>query len=293
MLNGLDLFSGIGGIALALSDWVRPVAYCESDKYAQSVLLSNMRRNNIAYGPIWDDVRTLRGEHIDVPINIITGGFPCQDISVAGHGVGLEGERSGLFFEIIRLSRDLRPQFIFLENVPAITVRGLDRVLLELSALGYDSRWTIVSAAEVGACHQRDRWFLLAHDNRPRELQSEGIKQDERERTCHSSKNASDANGIALRIQPIRITEREKTGITQFDGETRSIADTDGPRLEGTVRRESRIPRPAAYNGWNSQPTIRRGADGLFGRVDRIRGLGNAVVPAQAREAFEILAGLK
>jgi len=258
-----------------------------------------MRRNNIAYGPIWDDVRTLRGEHIDVPIDIITGGFPCQDISIARHGVGLEGERSGLFFEIIRLSRDLRPRFIFLENVPAITVRGLDRVLLELSALGYDSRWTIVSAAEVGACHQRDRWFLLAHDNRPRELQSERIEQYERERACHSSKskNASDAIAIAiaiaLRIQPIRITEREKTGITQLDGETRSIADTDGPRLEGTGRWQSQNPRPAAYNGWNSQPTIRRGADGLFGRVDRIRGLGNAVVPAQAREAFERLAGLK
>lgn len=164
MLNGLDLFSGIGGITLGLEPWVKTIAYCENDRYAQAVLLSRMQEGRLPIAPIWDDVGTLTHKHLPI-VDIITGGFPCQDISVAGTGGGLDGSRSGLFFEIIRLISELRPRFIFLENVPAITVRGLDRVLLELTALGYDSRWTIVSAAEMGACHIRERWFLLAHAN--------------------------------------------------------------------------------------------------------------------------------
>lgn len=164
MLNGLDLFSGIGGLTIALSSWVHPIAYCERDRYAQSVLLSRMANGDLPHAPIWDDVRTLPYEAIPTP-NIVYGGFPCQDISIAGTGKGLDGERSGLFFEIIRICSAVRPQFIFLENVPAITFRGLDRVLLEFSSMGYDCRWTIVSAAEVGAMHIRDRWFLLAHAN--------------------------------------------------------------------------------------------------------------------------------
>jgi len=92
VLNGLDLFSGIGGISLALDPWVRTVAYCERDRYAQAVLLSRMRAAQLCAAPIWDDVRTLRFELLP-PIDIITGGFPCQDISVAGAGAGLEGGR--------------------------------------------------------------------------------------------------------------------------------------------------------------------------------------------------------
>src|SRR5690606_12278219 len=95
--------------------------------------------------------------------DVICGGFPCQDISVAGTGAGLEGERSGLFFEIIRLVGEIRPRLVFLENVPAITTRGGVRGISAFASLRYDCRWTIVSAAEVGAPHLRRRWFLLAH----------------------------------------------------------------------------------------------------------------------------------
>jgi DNA (cytosine-5)-methyltransferase 1 len=98
-------------------------------------------------------------------IDIIFGGFPCQDISVAGLGKGLEGDRSGLFFEIVRLARECEPRFIFLENVPAIRTRGGERVVKELASIGYDCRWTTLSAAAVGAPHKRERWFLLAHAN--------------------------------------------------------------------------------------------------------------------------------
>lgn len=121
MLNGLDLFSGIGGLTLALAPWVRPVAYCENDAYAQSVLLSRQACGDLPVAPIWDDVRTLT----KMPaVDIIYGGFPCQDISCAGLGAGLEGERSGLFFEVMRLVTEINPIFVFLENVPAIRMRG-------------------------------------------------------------------------------------------------------------------------------------------------------------------------
>ena len=161
-MNGLDLFSGIGGIGLALEPWVRTVAYCEQDRYAQGVLLSRMQSGEIDRASIWDDVTTLRAELLP-RIDIIFGGFPCQDLSVAGLGKGLAGERSGLFFEIVRLVQEIKPTFVFLENVPAIRTRGLSEVVHALAEIGYDCRWTCLSAADVGAPHKRERWFLLAH----------------------------------------------------------------------------------------------------------------------------------
>ena len=160
---------------MALRPWVRPIAYCEIDTYCQGVLLSRMSGRELPVAPIWDDVQTLKGAYFksDRP-DIIYGGYPCQDISVAGTGAGLDGDRSRLFFEIVRLVGELRPRFVFLENVPAITTRGGVRVISEFARLGYDCRWTIVSAAEMGAPHIRKRWFLLAHTagimHRPAEL---------------------------------------------------------------------------------------------------------------------------
>ena len=166
MIYGLDLFSGIGGLSLALSPWVKPIAYCEKDRYAQSVLLSRMQHNEISTAPIWDDITTLLPSMLPRHgIDIIYGGFPCQDISVAGNGKGLEGERSGLFFEIMRLAKEIKPQFIFLENVPAIRTRGLGTVIQEFTSAGYDCRWGCLSAYDVGAPHFRERWFLLAFNH--------------------------------------------------------------------------------------------------------------------------------
>src|SRR5690606_19685078 len=166
MMSGLDLLSGIGGLAIALSEWVKPVAYCEIDPYCQGVLLSRISDRALPNAPIWDDIKTLSYDGRNWPrIDIIYGGFPCQDISVAGNGAGLEGERSGLVYEIFRLSRQISPSFIFLENVPAITTRGGLALVKEITSLGYDCRWCVISAASVGALHKRERWFLLAHAN--------------------------------------------------------------------------------------------------------------------------------
>jgi DNA (cytosine-5)-methyltransferase 1 len=251
VINGLDLFSGIGGLTLALSPWVKPVAYCENDRYAQSVLLSRMRDGSLPCAWIWDDVRTLRADHIGLPevgIDIVYGGFPCQDISVAGAGKGLDGERSGLIKELYRLVGEIGPTFIFLENVPAIRSRGADSIVAELAGRGYDCRWTVVSAAEIGAIHIRKRWFLLAHAN------GERLRKELREKV---GRNNSE-----------RKRQMESYGIGSPWGIAGSPKRTLTPRVDGA-------------------------GDGIPHRVDRHKGLGNAVVPAQARKAFEKLMGLK
>lgn len=241
-LRGLDLFSGIGGITLALSPWAHPIAYCENDKHAQSVLLARMATGDLPAAPIWDDVQTLTGAMLP-PIDIIYGGFPCQDISVAGSGRGLAGKRSALFFEIMRLAKETKPAFIFLENVPAIRKRGLSTVGEQLAHLGYDCRWGVVSAYDVGAPHFRERWFMLAHAN---------------------------SHQIRLKQQWVpsrwpREVQAQRKALTLFDGSAR---------------------------GWAAQSPVDRVADGVSYRMERLRGLGNAVVPAQAREAFKRLAGI-
>jgi len=246
-LYGLDLFSGIGGNTLALREWVKTVAYCEANRHAQSVLLSRMGDGSIESAPIWDDITTLKGSMFDVPIDIIIAGFPCQDISLAGKGAGLEGKRSGLFFEVMRLAREVKPTFLFLENVPAIRTRGLDTVIEELTEAGYDSRWCMLSAANIGANHKRERWFLLAHSNQQNDKpQSRGLGK-----TPSSPEQQVRGNGFI-----------------------------------GSGPRNSR-------QWWTVEPSVDRVVNGLPFRMDRIERLGNAVVPAQAKEAFEILIGIK
>ena len=164
LMRGLDLFSGIGGITKALDGYVRPVAYCEIEPYARGVLLSRMHSGDIPLAPIWDDVLTLRGAMLP-QIDIIYGGFPCQHISSTGHGAGLGGKRSGLFFEIMRLAKEIKPAFLFLENVCAITRRGGPSIARIITEMGYDCRWCVISAEGLMAPHKRERWFLLAHSN--------------------------------------------------------------------------------------------------------------------------------
>ena len=271
MLNGLDLFSGIGGLSLAVKPWVRTVAYCEQDRYCQAVLMSRMQSGELNEAPIWDDVRTLRGSEIHEPIDMVFGGFPCQDISVAGAGAGLAGERSGLFFEIVRLISEVRPPFVFLENVPAIRTRGLREVVGAFTELRYDCRWTTVSAAEVGAPHLRRRWFLLAH--------------------C-------DGNGLRDESGRSSGTDGKGQDVSQHDGEEESVANSHETGRRVSEEADSREGceqgrNPASSSDWwLTEPDVGRVAHGIPSRMDRVRGLGNACVPLQAKVAFERLAGL-
>lgn len=278
MLNGLDLFSGIGGMSFALSEWVRPIAYCEIDPYCQGVLLSRMLDGTLPKSPIWDDVRTLTFREDKPKIDILYGGFPCQDISIAGNGKGLEGERSGLFFEIVRLAKEIKPNYVFLENVPAITSRGGLRVVREIAEMGYDCRWCIISAASVGALHRRERWFLLAHAN---DNGSSSCKERQCIRECIASRK-----GIQKQAQDFRQIKRAS-------GLSSDVANSKCKGLEGFSQSgQQEISKSRDESWWKTEPSVGRMADGIPNRVDRIKGLGNSVVPQQAKEAFKILMGL-
>jgi DNA (cytosine-5)-methyltransferase 1 len=263
-MYGLDLFSGIGGITEALRGYVRPIAYCENDRHATAVLLSCMAGGELPWAPIWDDVRTLKGSMLHEP-EIIYGGFPCQDISVAGRGKGLDGERSGLFFEIARLVSEIRPRFVFLENVPAITTRGGVRVIAELESLRYDARWGFLSASDVGANHLRERWWLLAHARH----------SDRRDIGASEEGDRHSPNGI-----------QNPDSITGCRHQSTILADA-------ASRTRTGLSESGNGGWWSTEPDVGRVDHGIPMRVDRLRGLGNAVVPAQAREAFERLMGLK
>lgn len=163
MFRVLDLFSGIGGFSLGLerTGGFQTVAFCEIDPYCRRVL-----RKHWPDVPQYEDVRTLTAERLaadGIDADVICGGFPCQDISVAGKGAGIEGERSGLWSEYARIIGEIRPKFVIVENVAALLGRGLSRVLGDLAALGFDAEWHCIPASAVGAPHPRDRLWIVAH----------------------------------------------------------------------------------------------------------------------------------
>jgi DNA (cytosine-5)-methyltransferase 1 len=273
MLNGLDVFSGIGGLTIALREWVKPIAYCEIDPYCKGVLLSRMADKSLPDAPIWDDIKTLYGVPFAGAVDILYGGFPCQDISVAGNGKGLAGERSGLFFEIMRLAKEIKPKFIFLENVPAITTRGGLDVVREITSLGYDSRWCIISAASVGASHKRERWFFLA--NSASSCTNRYTKRKEEAHTLFTHSSVDSNSNCQSSKQTYSQTESEQG-------------------KNGTWRRSTGQYWPfESRDHWQEiVSSMGKCSDGLPYQVDRLRALGNAVVPAQAEKAFKILMGL-
>ena len=159
----LALFAGAGGGILGglLLGW-RTVCAVEIDPYARSVLLARQNDGTLAPFPIWDDIRTFDGKPWRGIVDVVSGGFPCTDISAAGKGAGIEGENSGLWVEMARIIGEVRPRFAFVENSPVLTSRGLHRVLGDLAALGMRSRWGVVSAADTGAPHIRERIWIVA-----------------------------------------------------------------------------------------------------------------------------------
>ena len=162
-MNELALFAGAGGGILGgqLLGW-RTVCAVEWEPYPASVLCARQNDGLLPPFPIWDDIQTFDGRPWRGIVDVVSGGFPCQDISVAGKGDGLDGERSGMWKHMARVVGEVRPSFVFVENSPMLTSRGGTRVIADLAALGYDTRWTVMGAADVGAPHQRDRFWLLA-----------------------------------------------------------------------------------------------------------------------------------
>lgn len=278
-MYGLDLFSGIGGISYALKEWIKPIAYCEIDPYCQGVLLSRMGDFSIPNAPIWDDITSLRSEYFNNNIDIIYGGFPCQDISIAGNGKGLEGERSGLFFEIIRLAKEIQPQFLFLENVPAITTRGGLQVIRTIAEMGYDCRWCVISASSVGALHKRERWFLLANTNGTRRDQIEGRKsigfKEKYPESCYAS------------------FKSDCYTYSQSSKQTDTMSESEPSKFFTWGRYSGQYWPFESREHWQEIVSkMGKCSNGIPYHVDRLRALGNSVVPAQAKKAFKMLMGI-
>jgi len=161
-MNELALFAGAGGGILGgkLLGW-RTVCAVEWEPYPASVLCARQNDGLLPPFPIWDDIQTFDGKPWRGIVDVVSGGFPCQDISAAGKGDGLDGERSGMWKHMARVVSEVRPRFVFVENSPMLTHRGGTRVIGDLTALGYNCRWTVMGAADVGANHQRDRIWIV------------------------------------------------------------------------------------------------------------------------------------
>ena len=170
-MNELALFAGAGGGILGgkLLGW-RTVCAVEIDSYARKILLARQADGCLHPFPIWDDIKTFDGNPWRGRVDVVSGGFPCQDISAAGKRTGLDGKRSGLWIEMARIVSEVQPAYVWVENSPILLVRGIDRVLWDLAALGYDAKWGIIGAHHAGAPHKRDRIWILAHSKKSRRI---------------------------------------------------------------------------------------------------------------------------
>ena len=279
-LKLLDTFAGIGGFSYAAEKLVggfKTVQFIEIDPYCQQILNKNFP--NI---PIHDDITTYRAEPYSA--DIICGGFPCTDISVAGRGEGItEATRSGLWFQLIRTIRMVRPKYFILENVSAILTNGMDIVLRDIYETGlYECEWCCIPSSFVGACHQRDRWWLLGKIADPTSFRSRSQGEIQTGRDSSSSCNRS-------RNPPnTKSSNWDGDETQQGDGKprTQEISRDRNSSQSSHTWRSTEHGLNSNWREYVSQPTICRGDDGLSTKLDakqriqRLKMLGNSIVPA-------------
>jgi len=271
-----------GGLLADLILGHTPVVAVEWDGYACQVLRECAADGWFPGLRVWEgDVQLFDPSEYAGKVDCIHAGFPCTDLSVAGKQAGLgEGTRSGLYREIIRIAGIVRPKQLYLENVSAILGGGLECVLSDLAALGFDAKWCCIRASDVGANHQRDRWFLLANTNKfgP----AVGTQGKTRETLPNSIRDYSQE-------------ERERHNINAgTSGVCSDVADTDSAqrqRNERTQRSEQEYADTSGPGWWEAESLVGRVANGVPNRVHRLKGLGNAQVPLQAAVAYRLLNG--
>lgn len=272
----LDLFSGIGGFSLGLERaGMETVAFCEIEEFPRKVL-----KKHWPDVPIYEDVRNVTRERLEadgiIP-DVICGGFPCQDISVAGKQAGIHAERSGLWEELCRIIGEVRPKYAIVENVTALISgeRGgwFGRVLGDLAEIGYDCEWHCIPASELGAYHHRDRVWIICYPQHIGRTAAE-IGEGDQARNGGNEKRAEQASEFTR------------------PGDTNNVADTESQRIQGcwaSGQQESqphgktelfmRLSERIGQTYWKAEPELDRVVDGIPNRVDRIKSLGNAVVP--------------
>jgi DNA (cytosine-5)-methyltransferase 1 len=271
-VNELALFAGAGGGILGgkLLGW-RTVCAVEWNAYAASVLVARQNDGCLEPFPVWDDVQTFDGRPWQGIAQVVSGGFPCTDISAAGRGAGIDGKASGMWKHMARIIGEVRPEYVFVENSPMLTFRGLDRVLGDLSTLGFDARWGIVGAVDAGAPHRRDRIWIVAHAKSGE--RGTGFCQTNAQQDRDQLTDSSGALAAAVRIgSPPRIPEPQPR--------QKGLA---GEFIDGDPR------RTGGQGWWSIEPNLGRLANGVANRVDRLRCLGNGQVPAVVRLAWHLL----
>ena len=274
-LRELHLFAGCGGGILGgILLGHHPVCAVEIEPYCRKVLLQRQRDGVLPRFPVWDDVRTFDGRPWRGRVDVVCGGFPCQDISAAGKGAGISGERSGLWAEMERIIGEIRPRYAFVENSPMLTIRGLGRVLGGLAGMGYNAEWGVLSCEDAGGVHLRKRIWIKASD--PSQLHG----------------NASPNNG-----------EYGASQISELGNRSVQIDDSDywkerkQREQQQAVYRFSRFPwgedvgRVEDLRGRSDipEPLVRRiGNDVAFG-MDRLAAIGNGQVPRVVALAWRVL----
>ena len=271
-MNELALFAGVGGGILGgkLLGW-RTVCAVEWEPYPASILCARQNDGFFPPFPIWDDVQTFDGKPWRGIVDVISGGFPCQDISAAGKGAGIDGERSGMWREMARIICEVRPRFVFVENSPMLVSRGLGTVLGDLATMGFNAKWGVLGAADIGANHQRDRiWIVakylplppppsnLAYANSTHEQRNKRAKRTQAQHTnINGPSKLGNANSVR-KLQPQRSKQDKR----------RWACDS---------------------SWWEVEPDVGRVADGVAARVDRLKAIGNGQVPLCAATAWKLL----
>jgi DNA (cytosine-5)-methyltransferase 1 len=276
-LRELALFAGAGGGILGghLLGW-RTICAVEWDAYARDVLVARQNDGCLKAFPIWDDVQTFDGRPWRGRVDVVSGGFPCQDISCAGKGAGIEGERSSMWKHMARIIGEVRPRFVFVENSPMLVGRGLAVVIADLTEMGYDAKWGVVGAHHAGAPHKRDRIWIVADSNEERCGWS-GIPKIERESLFHFARGSGGDQAPATRDGGKAAGKMADANGTGCKEQRRSVADGEQDET-------------AECGGWwATEPDVGRVAHGVAARVDRLRCIGNGQVPAVAKLAWEVL----
>jgi DNA (cytosine-5)-methyltransferase 1 len=268
MLKVLDLFSGIGGFSLGLerTDGFETVAFCEIEEYPRKVLAKHWPDV-----PIYEDVRNVNAKQLladGITVDVVTGGFPCQDLSTAGKQAGIEAERSGLWSELCRIIGEVQPKYAIVENVANLLSgpseqRGgwFGRVLGDLASIGYDAEWHCIPASAVGAPHRRDRVWIIAYPKGKRQSEAREIQyRGDQERISCGGKTGIFTDNLKERIQ------RCQSGSLSGGG---AFSWCQNVRRAEELRGRSDIPEPLFCGS----------RDGVPNWVDRLEGCGNAVVP--------------
>lgn len=267
-MNELALFAGAGGGILGghILGW-RTVCAVEIEEYPRSVLLARQDDGVLPAFPVWDDICTFDGRPWRGVVDVVSGGFPCQDISAAGKGAGITGARSGLWREMARVIGEVRPRFVFVENSPLLVGRGLAVVLGDLAEMGYDAPWGVVGADDAGAPQERKRFWGRAFSDAD----------------CWKQSQRRDDPGVG----------RERKSISKKENVSnclRSGLQVSRTKQDGQNRIEGGGMSPAS-DWWAAEPGMGRMAHGIPHRMDRIKALGNGQVPAVAALAWRLLGG--